>query len=472
MRDSRQIYIDWMMLGAFLIVFGSMLWSIDNFSLSIPYYDEWDTEANWLYRHYENNSLGISEVLAPHNGHRLILTRLTALALYIINGGWDPQLQMIVSALLHAIICITLLRCFFTDDQGSWSLLPILLTVILFAIPFSWISITVAFQTQFYFMVLFSILALQSLTNSQYLLGYGLSILAMSSMTPGAFVLPAFAGATLVYAMQSRKITKNQILQFIISILLFYLFILTLHEEPAAQAYFAQHIHGFLISLLATISWPYRVSLGIGLAIYTPLMFYFIWNIKTLRGSFFLFSLGIFMICQILAMAYFRGGEGVPPANRYWEIMIIGIWLNGICAWHITREKNIQFSKLFVALWLFLAAIGLAAIGYQSLVDGLPDRKADSLAAQSLILEYVATKDREVFLEKTPSQTSHLNTNALITLLEDDTIRELLPSSLDGNSQDRVRPIKLFLFYLAPLIFAFGCILHIYSTIKNKNLME
>jgi len=461
-----------MIIGAFSIVFGSMLWIIENFSLSIPYYDEWDAEADWLYRHYEDGNLGISSIFTPHNGHRLILTRLTALALYALNGGWDPQLQMIVSALLHATTCIVLIRFFLMENQRSCSLLPILSTVILFAIPFSWISITVAFQTQFYFMILFSILALRSLINSQYLPGYMFSVLAMSSMTPGAFVLPAFASAIIARAFQSRKLSRNQILQCAISIFLFYMFVLTLHEDPAAKVYFAQHIQGFFISLLAAFSWPYRISLGIGFVIYVPLAFYLIRSITTSRGSLFLFSLGIFMVCQILAMAYFRGGEGVPPANRYWEIMIIGIWLNGMCAWHMTREKSIQFPKRFAISWLLLTAIGLANIGYQSLSDGLPDRKADSLATQSLILEFLETGNRDVILEKTPSQISHSNANSLVMLLEDEQVREFLPSSLGGNSQDRVRLAKVFLFYMAPVILILGCPLFAYSIIKIKVLKK
>ncbi len=468
MKPALQIHPIWMMLGAFLIVFASMLWTIENFGLSIPYYDEWDAEANYLYRYYENGSLGIREILAPHNGHRLILTRLTALALYIINGGWDPQLQMILSGLAHAIICTILVRCVLFNSQGSYLLLPVLSTIILFAIPFSWVSITVAFQTQFYFMVLFSILALQSLTNSRYLPGYIFSALAMLSMTPGAFVLPAFAGAILVHAIRSRTITRNQILQCAISALLFYLFVLALHEEPASQVYQAQHIRGFFISLLATVSWPFKVSLGIGLAIYLPLLSYFIWHIITSRGSLFIFSLGIFMACQILAMAYFRGGEGVPPANRYWEIMIVGIWLNGICSWHIAREKSIQFSKQFATSWLLLAVIGLAAIGYQSLNQGLPEKRADGLTAQSLILEYLETGNQDVFLGKSSSEFSYLDANALVSFLEDLEIRETLPSSLGGNSQDRMHSAKTILLAMAPLIFTLGLISSWYSIIKDR----
>ncbi len=470
MNRSSEMYTNWMLLGTFLVVFSSMLWTVENFGTSIPYYDEWDAEADWLYRKYENSDLGISEILAPHNGHRLVLTRLTSLALYVVNVGWDPQLQMIINALLHAIICAVLVRFILLNHHSYNPLFPVVLTVILFAVPFSWISITVAFQTQFYLMILFSILALQSLANSQYIFGYSLSILAMLSMTPGAFVFPAFVGAILASAVQSRVMTKWQILQCMISISLFTLFILTLHEEPAAQVYHAQHIRGFLISILAAISWPFRVSFVIGLVIYVPLAVYLTRSILVLHGSPFILSLGVFIACQILAMAYFRGGEGVPPANRYWEIMIVGIWINGMCAWHMVHQKSSKFAKHAAALWLFIAIIGLSIIGYQSFSDGLPNRKADALTAQSLILEYLETGNRNIFLGKNSSEISYLDTDALVALLDDKQIREILPSSLGGKNADSIRPIKAALFAVIPATFLLGLSLISYSIIKSRFL--
>lgn len=470
MNRSSKMYTSWMLFGAFFVVFSSMIWTVENFGSSIPYYDEWDAEANWLYKKYENDDLEISEIFAPHNGHRLVLSRLTALAIYVVNAGWDPELQMVINALLHAIICAILVRFILLNHHSYNLLFPVVLTVILFAVPFSWISITVAFQTQFYFMILFSILALQSLTSSQYIFGYIFSILAMLSMTPGAFVLPAFLGAILVSGVQSKVITEQQILQCMISILLFTLFILTLHEEPAAQVYHAQHIRGFLVSILAAISWPFRVSFVIGLVIYVPLVFYLIRSTFVLRGSPFILSAGVFIACQILAMAYFRGGEGVPPANRYWEIMIVGIWVNGMCAWHMVHHKSSKFVKQAAVLWLLIAIIGLSIVGYQSFSDGLPNRKADALIAQSLILEYLETGNRNIFLGKSSSEISHLDTNSLVALLDDKLIREILPSSLGGQNTNRVRPVMSALFSVIPAMFLLGFILMSYSIMKSRFL--
>ena len=463
----------WTITGTILIVFGSMLVTVENYSLSIPFFDEWGAEAVILYKNYENGELVASDLFLPHNGHRIVLTRLTALVLYIINGGWDPQVQMIINALLHAILCAVLVRIIFHRLQsGTIFVLPVVLTILLFSVPFSWMSITVAFQSQFYFMALFSILALHYLTSSRFILGSIYSLLAMLSMTPGAFVLPAFAGATLVSALQSRTLNRIQAFLCIVSILLFIVFVLTLREEPTAQALHAQHIPGFFYSLLHTISWPFSYEFGVGLIVHVPFALYLIQSASSSRGSSFLLALGVFVAFQILAMAYFRGSDGVLPANRYWEILIIGLWVNGICTYSMARHRNTNFTKRFALVWLFVAAIGLSAVGYQSFSEGLPNRKADGLTAQSLILEFLGEEDRDIFLGRSPFEVSHPDIDALVALLQDEQIQELLPSSLGGNSQDRLLPMKTLLFAMSPVMLVLGIISISYSTVKYYSFLS
>ena len=262
--------------GAFLTVFGAMLWTIHSFGTSLPYNDEWGAEGSWLYRYYENGSLGISEIFAPHNGHRIVLTRLAALFFYVINGGWDPQLQMILSAFLHATICTLLIRIVLLDNREPSRVLFIAYTVALFAVPFSWISITVAFQTQFYFMIFFAVLGLYLFSSSRYFSGYLCSALSMLSMTPGGFVLLAYSCTSAVRAISSQQISRNQAVHCLTALLLFILYVLTLHEEPAARVYYAQHISGFVISFLVTINWPHGPGSGVGIFIYFPLFIYVI----------------------------------------------------------------------------------------------------------------------------------------------------------------------------------------------------
>jgi len=445
-----------MMAGAFLIVLGAMLWTVQFYGVSVPFYDEWEAEAGWLYKLYEQERLGVSEMFAPHNGHRIVFTRMAALSLYVVNGGWDPQLQLIVSAFLHALICVLLIKFGTLKLKDKNLALSISATVLLFAIPFSWLSILVAFQTQFYFMILFSILSLNYFSSAEYKLGYLFTILAIFSMTSGAFILPAFIAATLIEVIRNKSITKEQIVHTLISATIFTIFILTLPEETSDQDYYAQHLLGFIVTILAAISWPFRVSWGIGIIIYAPLLVFIIRAIFIARVPVFLLSLGMFISLQILAMGYFRGGEGVPPANRYWEIMIVGIWLNCMCVTYLANHSSIKFVKKAAIAWLFVAITGMASLGYQAFANGLPTRKAESLIAQSLITEFLETGRSGQFDGRTTFEVSHLNTNVLLNLLNDETVKNLLPSTLGIPNLDRLRATKLILLSSSPFLLIIG----------------
>lgn len=447
-------------VSAFLIVFGAMLATVDIFGSSIPYTDEWDAEANWLYRLFEQGDLGFGEIAAPHFGHRLILTRLTSLGLYVLNGGWDPQLQMIVNGLLHALICAVLVGFIVQRTDGPYRTPAAVATIILFTVPFSWLSILVAFQTQFYFMLLFSILALKHLSSSRYLAGYSFAALAMLSMTPGALLLPAYIFTLIVSTLRHRYISREQLGQIAICSAVFIFFVWHLPETTADDAYHAGNLYDFFVTVFYALYWPIRLEHWVGLIIYAPFVLLLI---KALRHSgvpIFLLALGGFITLQILAMGYFRGGLNIPIPNRYWEILIVGIWLNGMSLFFIMRNSLSRPVKAFAFAWMFVAIVGLSATAFESFSEGLPGRKAESLTTQSLITEYLETGNREVFAGFSIYEVSYPDTERLIDILNQPVVRDLLPGSLGGSSADNLAGVRNVLFRLHWLMILGGlCLL-------------
>src|SRR5512146_802367 len=87
-------------LAGALIVIGAKCWMISRFGNPTPFWDQWDAEGANLYPKYFDGTLTLSDLLAPHNEHRILLTRLWALLLLELEGYWDPILQMAANALL------------------------------------------------------------------------------------------------------------------------------------------------------------------------------------------------------------------------------------------------------------------------------------------------------------------------------------------------------------------------------------
>src|SRR5690242_2473567 len=88
--------------GCLLAILGFKILLIARLGSPTPFWDQW-AEATSVYLPYLSHTLTIDHLLAFHNEHRLMLTRVMALALLMLNGTWDPILQMLVGTLVHVV---------------------------------------------------------------------------------------------------------------------------------------------------------------------------------------------------------------------------------------------------------------------------------------------------------------------------------------------------------------------------------
>ena len=120
----------------FLCVFGIKLLVLRAYSVSVPYWDEWDAEALELYKPWLEGRLSFSHLVAAHNEHRIVMSRLWAPVLFIANGGWDPQLTMVGNALVHSLTAVLFFH-WLRRVLGEGQLIPLSLSVVfLFAFPY------------------------------------------------------------------------------------------------------------------------------------------------------------------------------------------------------------------------------------------------------------------------------------------------------------------------------------------------
>lgn len=424
-----------------------MLATIDLFGTSVPFFDEWEAEAAFLYKLYESGTLSFGDFFEPHNGHRIFLTRASAIILFMLNGGWDPMLQMILGAILHSITAVVLASASLKHFEGPARIIVLIALALLFSIPFSWLSITVAFQTQFYFMILFSILAITAFTKERYLIAYIWAAFSMLSMTSGAFVLTTFVAYMIFEAWHQASFDRKKSLHIFFSTMIFAVFVLLLPNEPAASAYYAQDIRAFVISVLAAISWPFRISYIIGLTTYLPafscLLLLVMFRVRIPKE---IFSIAIFLVFQIVAMGYFRGADGVPPANRYWEILLVGIWANLCFMLFLANIYKNKIVKTLTVGWIGTAFAGMAILGGVALTEGLPERRDKSNTSIEIIKTFLQTNDDSVFDGMDRFEVSHPHTASLVSILADPDVRKILPSDLNTNATNRLRWVKeLFL---------------------------
>ena len=85
-----------------LLVFASRAWLIQVWGSPVPFWDEWGAEGLDLYRPWLTGTLRWSDLFAAHNEHRIALTRLADLALFMAQGRWNVWSELILNAVLHA----------------------------------------------------------------------------------------------------------------------------------------------------------------------------------------------------------------------------------------------------------------------------------------------------------------------------------------------------------------------------------
>ena len=110
---------------------------VEHYPMPVPFWDQWDGEAASLYLPFANGGLTWHQMFTLHNEHRIFFTRVLAMALVAVNGQWDPQLQIVVNAALHALVAVVFAVVLWLAAGRRWLPLVALTIGLAFAPPFA-----------------------------------------------------------------------------------------------------------------------------------------------------------------------------------------------------------------------------------------------------------------------------------------------------------------------------------------------
>ena len=89
-----------------LTVVWAKLTLLQHYPVPVPFWDQWDGEALTLYIPWADGGVTWRQMFTFHNEHRIFFSRLLALTLLVVNGQWDPHLQIVVNASLHSLAAL------------------------------------------------------------------------------------------------------------------------------------------------------------------------------------------------------------------------------------------------------------------------------------------------------------------------------------------------------------------------------
>ena len=430
-----------LLLGLFLCILGAKLFVIGHHGNPTPFWDQWDAEAASLYLPLAEGNLDLAELIAPHNEHRILWTRLLGMLELKLNGGiWDPLFQMVVNAGIHGLAILLLLFGLRKElPQGAF--VPLVLFSLILGVPFGWENTLAGFQSQFYFLLLFGVLSIGWLMaalplSGRWWLGFAAMVASGFSVASGFLVGLAVAAGYLFQMLADRKADRRKCIGM--GMLLAYA-ALAYGFTPTIEAHAplkAAGIHDFSLSILKALAFPFTTTPY--LAIFTQLpVLACAWrgaaNHRTGRNPGLPWFLGVatlWLYLNAAATAYGRGAGGAAPASRYMDTLALLNVVNFAAGLHLVSMFPGRRMKFVLAGWSIVLLAGGMGIYAQSTRRIIHNEARLCRIQEANVRQFLKDFDRER-MERLPYYSIPYPTAPrLIDLLENETVRDCLPTPL------------------------------------------
>jgi len=440
-------------LAAALAVIGAKIWMIAQNGSPTPFWDQWDAEGAFLYPQYLNGTLTFSDLITPHNEHRILVTRLWSLLLLDLEGYWDPILQMLANTLLLGGFVALLVASFRPMlDAASWIAFALFAAVI-YALPFGWESTLAGFQSSWYFMLLFSVGGLLAIIeaaafSARWWLALLLVLVSYFSLASGALTAAAaFAICAVQFAVGRRSGTVEWLalvmLAAMTAVMMLYIPIL------APQAVYKSHSVGqFLHALMQIMSWPAVPNdagslplIAGAILIQAPVLLIslcVIWLRPPVADRrWLLVVLTGWTILQAAGVAY--GRATIATSSRYLDVWVVIILLDYACLLYALNLFPISWLQRSLApgatvFWLLLVLFGATKAIFTRTLPEIAQRAASYQAENLNFRAYLETGDIRVLENKPTLDIPYPSPKRLAQIVSNPSVRAILPPALVGEA--------------------------------------
>jgi hypothetical protein len=433
-------------ISLILIIFGFKVLFIQRFGSAVPYWDQWDAEADILLKAYLESNLTAATLISSHNEHRILISRIFSLVLFELDGAWDPILQMIANAVLHVTAIVVLVLIIQRNIRPSQYTLLALFTTFVFVLPIGWENLLSGFQSQFYFLLLFSLWALTGFAaaaafSPSWWSSVFCSIAAYFSMASGALTLTA---ALVVVSMQLMLGHRKGLKEYIAAgflVLLALILIVDIKDVPGHDIYKAQSAAELIGAVVGYLTFP-QTNLFLGILVNLPMVVYG-WAVLQSRPDrssphWIILGIIIWLFAQGASLSYARTSLANSP--RYLDLIIVGLPIN-FSLLLLAKNKFAWGPRHLPVLaaigWLTVVVPGL--IGY-TLVSSFPavlEKGAQGRQQERSVLAYLKTGNLAELEGKSFLAIPYPDPMRLASLLSDATIRLVLPDPISPPDIDR-----------------------------------
>jgi hypothetical protein len=426
-----------------LLVFFSRAWLIHTWGSPLPFWDQWDAEAATLYAPWMQGTLHARDLFAAHNEHRVVLTRLADLGLFIANGGWNPWSQLLLNAALHAIIAGSVAAIFWETLAPKSRAIFFAGIAMLFVSTAGWQNALWGFQSQVYFASLLGVVAIAGITagpplRGKWWIGWTAALLGLFANASGllgvvAIFLVAFAAAWVQRDRASWLAAGATLVPLALG--------LALRVEPPAHAALHARDAGEFTAVFAhSLAWPHVDRAWVFVLMIWPLCWLVIRRRRERRpldfGDRCALALGLLGGLHAAAIAYSRGAGLIEhrPLSRYQDPLVLGVAAQLFAVARLAVD-GLRLERIAFLGWGATLAAGLITLTATNLTLNLPFKRAQDRLALPVIRSIAANptthapNETDAFTIVHPS-----NPDSARRVLTDPTLVATLPAFLRENT--------------------------------------
>ncbi len=432
------------LLGALvLVIVGAKFRLIDQFGSDLPYWDQWDGEGDFLIRPFLEGRLTAQSLVAPHNEHRILFTRLIALGLFEINDRqWDARLEMAVNAFLHATVAVLIAAIALRTLPRVFSVGLTALTALFFSSCTSWENTLGGFQSQFYLMTLFAALHIGGTFLARprswpWRLAPLAGAAALFTMASGVLSACAALGVTILVVLRDRKFSGDQIYVAAANLVLLAAGWL-LRVPPMETDLVAKGLWPGIESWWHVLAWPVGEAWVAPLNILPLLVIGLFWFRRRASEPAvpLLLASGAWYWLQAAAIAYARGAFeiGTQYISRYTDLTSIGVLINLFALTYLAVHFLAARARAGVLAATVLSAAasiwGLSAQATKTWNSQLIPLPAINAARIDSVRHYVVNHDQTFFQKQPWAELPYPSADRLASLLDVPVLGAILPPSV------------------------------------------
>jgi len=422
-----------------LMIFALRLREIALHAGDVPFLDQWRIEALEIITPWLKGELGIAAFFAPHHEHLPLWTRLLTWVQVAGFGTWDPRVQMVVNAALHATWAGLLagwLRAHFS--RGAAGLLGLLLVAVA-GLPHAWENMTWGFQSQFPLALLALFLfvrgALFNPVGSPRWWG------AQAIGFAGLFTLGSFwVAPLLLFAVNlwtAPRAWRRWLAPLGLGVFGAIVLWLAIRVQPpvGALSLRATELRELLEVWFFALGWPVPVP-GIAALLYLPVLALALRVRGAAEASALdraLLVFGLWSAAQAAGLAFARGAIGPDFVSRYGDLYALGAVANGAILLRLAGDARRWI--LPGLAWGAAVAWGLLFINTYGHTAYFHARSAERAAfRRAAVSEYILKKDDTKLRSLEARQLIYPDPTTVMRQLDDPRFVALLPGTVRGAS--------------------------------------